>query len=121
MAIILCKHYSHHLFIPKTLSVGHPINLWKFKTWCYTFCGLGRCECFGHAVTYRNVEGTGGQLGTCVCDCHPSTNTEGENVCASTLDNNYYDYLVKCLSLVWEFSTVKRFPQRIDVRINLFY
>ncbi|XP_067031738.1 usherin-like isoform X1 [Acropora muricata] len=39
----------------------------------------GRCECFGHALTYRNVEGTGGQLGRCVCDCHPSTNTEGEN------------------------------------------
>jgi len=39
----------------------------------------GRCECFGHALTYRNIEGTGGQLGRCVCDCHPSTNTEGEN------------------------------------------
>ena len=121
IAIILFKRYSHHLFIPRTLSVGHPIKLWKFKTWCYTFCGLCRCECFGHAATYRNVEGSEGQLGTCVCDCHPSTNTEGENVCWSTLNNNYYDYLLKCLSLLWEFSTVKRFCQRVDVLINLFY
>jgi len=73
------------------LLVGLPINLWKFKSWLYSFCGLCRCECFGHALTYRNIEGTGGQLGRCVCDCHPSTNTEGENVCASTLDNNYFD------------------------------
>ena len=64
------------------------LSIQEFKTWCYTFCGLFRCECYGHALTYHNVEGTGGQLGKCVCDCHPSANTDGENVCGSTLDNN---------------------------------
>ena len=66
--------------------MGHPTISVNLKYCYYTLCGLCRCECFGHASTYRNVEGTGGQLGRCVCDCYPSTNTEGENVCGSALD-----------------------------------
>ena len=39
-----------------------------------------RCECFGHASSFQYVEGSGGQIGRCVCNCESSTNTEGENV-----------------------------------------
>ena len=41
------------------------------------FC---RCECFGHASSFSYIEGNSTHIGRCICDCHPSTNTEGETV-----------------------------------------
>ena len=43
-----------------------------------------RCECFGHASSISYVEGNATHPGHCVCDCHSSTNTEGETVSVSS-------------------------------------
>ena len=40
-----------------------------------------RCECYGNARNARYILGNETNNGTCICECEPSTFTEGKKVC----------------------------------------
>lgn len=61
---------------------------------------LLRCECFGHASSISYVEGNSTHPGHCVCDCHSSTNTEGETVSVFSLCLNNYEFNISFYCLV---------------------
>ena len=71
----------------------------------YFFC-FKRCECFGHASTFFYIEGSGNQIGRCVCNCQPSTNTEGENV--SYLISCWLSQSLTLIRLKWNHCSFKK-------------